>query len=94
MTYDCHTLECVADEHILKLQCLQSRVLCTTGNLNRCRPVQKLYWASKFLTCMTEVILNHVKPREAKHMKYKRLRLGTGRPMTIQLIHCSFRVVT
>jgi hypothetical protein len=75
----------VADALLLKLQRLQNRVLRATGNLDRCTPVRELHVA--FIICKTEaeVMLNHVNPNvrstgqgEARHKKYKRLKLGGG----------------
>jgi hypothetical protein len=70
MTYACPTWEYVVDVHLFKLQHLQSRVLCSIGNLDRCTPVCKLHVAfkipyvydyiNKLCRTQAEVILNHV----------------------------------
>jgi hypothetical protein len=39
MTYACPAWELAADIHLLKLQCLQNKVLHTIGNFPRCTPV-------------------------------------------------------
>jgi hypothetical protein len=70
MTYACPTWKYAVNAHLLKLQHLQNRVLCPTGNLDTCIPVHKLHVAFKipymydYITklCRTqaEVIVNHV----------------------------------
>jgi hypothetical protein len=45
MTYACPACEFAADTYLLKLQCLQNKVLCTTGNFPRCTPVCDLHTA-------------------------------------------------
>jgi hypothetical protein len=47
MIYACPVWECAADCHLLKLECLQNRVLCDTENLDGCTPVCKLHVAFK-----------------------------------------------
>jgi hypothetical protein len=47
MTYACPTWGHVVNVHVLKLQRLQNRVLCTIENLDRCTPVCKLQVAFK-----------------------------------------------
>jgi hypothetical protein len=42
MTYGCPTWEKEAEAHLLRLQCLQKRVLRAIGNLDRRAPVRKL----------------------------------------------------
>jgi hypothetical protein len=69
MTY---AWEYAVDTHLLKLQCLQNKVLYTIGNLDRCMPVCELLVAFKIpyvFDCITklcrtqaEVILTHVNP--------------------------------
>jgi hypothetical protein len=56
-------------------------------------------YVTKLCGTQAEVILNHVHPNvhgighgEARHRKYKRLKLG-DRPTTVHLTNCSFRVV-
>jgi hypothetical protein len=70
--YACPTWEYAADSHLLKLQCLQNRVLWATGNLDRCTSVHESHMAFKIpymygyiaKLCRTqeEVILNNVNP--------------------------------
>jgi hypothetical protein len=45
MTYDCSAWEFAADTHLMKLQRLQDKVLCTTGNFPRSTPVRILHTA-------------------------------------------------
>jgi hypothetical protein len=93
MTYACPTWEYAADIHLLKLQRLQNRVLRATGNLDRCTPVSELHVAFKipyvydYKTKLrrTQAEVSHVNPDvhgtgqgEARHRKYKRLKLGGG----------------
>jgi hypothetical protein len=69
VTYACPAWEFVADNHLLKLQHLQNKVLCTTGNFPRYTPVCDLQMAFKLLyvydyitkLCgqQAEVIQNH-----------------------------------
>jgi hypothetical protein len=47
----------VADAHLLKLQHLQNRVLCATGNIYRCTPVLELHVTSKIPYMTTHI--NH-----------------------------------
>jgi hypothetical protein len=42
MTYACPVWEFAADTYLLKLQCLQNKVLCTIGNFPGCTPVLNL----------------------------------------------------
>jgi hypothetical protein len=51
MVYACPTREYAADTHLLKLQLLQNRVLCSVGNLERCTWSMNCMWLSQFLTC-------------------------------------------
>jgi ABC-type methionine transport system permease subunit len=53
MTYACPIWEYATDAHFLKLHRLQSRIIRSIENLDRCVPVRILHVASKFLTCMT-----------------------------------------
>jgi hypothetical protein len=72
MTYSCPTWECAVDAHLLKLQCLQNRVLRAVGYLDTCTPVHELRVALKIpyvYDCITklcrtqaEVFLNRVNP--------------------------------
>jgi hypothetical protein len=63
MTYVCPTWEYAADTYFLKLQRLQNRVLCTTGNLDRCIAACELHVTFKipsvydYVTklCMTQI---------------------------------------
>jgi hypothetical protein len=71
MTYACHAWEFAADNHLLKLQRLQNKVLRTIGNFARRTPVRHLHMAFKLMyiyiydyitkLCMqqAEVIKNH-----------------------------------
>jgi hypothetical protein len=47
MTYACPVWELAADNHLLKLQHQQNRVLCTTENFPRRTPVRDLHMAFK-----------------------------------------------
>jgi hypothetical protein len=49
MTYACPAWEFAADSHLLKLQCLQNKVLLTTGNFPRRTSVRDLHKAFKLL---------------------------------------------
>jgi hypothetical protein len=49
MTYAYLTWEFAADTHLLKLQRLQNKVLCTTGNLPRCTLVCDVHMAFNLL---------------------------------------------
>jgi hypothetical protein len=70
MTYACPTWEHAADAYLLKLQHLQNKVFCATGNLHRCISVHELYvdfkisyvydYTTKLRRTQAEVILNHV----------------------------------
>jgi hypothetical protein len=108
MTYACPTWESAADTHLLILQCLQKRVLCVVGNLDRPTSVRDLHLAFKipyvydYITCwrQAEVIQNHPNPNvhatgqgEATHRKHKRLKLGVVRRTTVQVTDCHFGVV-
>jgi hypothetical protein len=69
MTYACPAREFAADNHLLKLQRLQNKVLRTIGNFPRHTPILDLHMASKLLyiydyitkLCrqQAEVIQNH-----------------------------------
>jgi hypothetical protein len=43
MTYACPAWEFAAETHLLKLQCVQNRVLCTIGNFPRGTPVRDMH---------------------------------------------------
>jgi hypothetical protein len=45
MVYDCPTWEYAVDAQLLKLQRLQNRVLCSTGNFDRSTPVLEMHVA-------------------------------------------------
>jgi hypothetical protein len=47
MTYACPAWQFAADNHLLKLQRLQNKVLCTIGNFRRRTPVRDLHMAFK-----------------------------------------------
>jgi hypothetical protein len=53
MAYTCAGLEYAMDVHPLKIQHLENRVPCATGNLDRRTLVQNCMWLSKFLKCTT-----------------------------------------
>jgi hypothetical protein len=90
--YACPTCENAVDAHLLKLQCLQNRVLRVIGNLNRCTQVRELNVAFKvpnvydYITklCRTQdkVLLNHVNPIRRGigqgEARHRRLKLGGG----------------
>ncbi|PNF17258.1 hypothetical protein B7P43_G05217 [Cryptotermes secundus] len=94
MTYASPTWEFAADTHLVKLQRLQNKVLRTIGNFPRRTPVRKLHMAFKipyvydYITELcrqqAEVIQNHdenvhnIGQGEARHRKYKRLKVGGG----------------
>jgi hypothetical protein len=69
MTYACPTLEFAADDHLLKLQRLQNRVLRTVGDLDRRTTVRDLYlpfkipyvydYITKLWKRQAKVIQNH-----------------------------------
>jgi hypothetical protein len=69
MTYACTAWEFVAESHLLKLQHLQNRVLCTVGNFPRHTSVRNIHAAFQILfvyvyitkSCrqQAEVIQNH-----------------------------------
>jgi hypothetical protein len=69
MTYVCPAWEFAADNHLLKLQCLQNKVFCTTGNFPRHTSIHDLQMAFKlpyiydYITKLcrqqAEVIQNH-----------------------------------
>jgi hypothetical protein len=48
MTYACPAWGFAADNHLLKLQRLQNKVLRTTGNFSRRTPVRDLHMTFKF----------------------------------------------
>jgi hypothetical protein len=95
MTYACPTWEFATENHLLKLQRLQNKVLCTIGSFPRHRPVRDMHVAfhipyvydyiTKSCRQQAEVIQNHenenvryIGQSEARHRKYKRLKLGGG----------------
>jgi hypothetical protein len=47
MTYACLAWEFASDTHVLKPQCLQNKVLCTSGKFPRCTSVCNLHTAFK-----------------------------------------------
>jgi hypothetical protein len=69
MTYASPTQESAADTHLMKLQCLQNKVLCTTGNFPRHTPTCDLHkmfkipsvydYITKLCRQQAEVIQNH-----------------------------------
>jgi hypothetical protein len=95
MTYTSPAWELAADTNLLKLQCLQNKVLRTIGNFPRRTPTRDLHLAfqipfvydyiTKLCRQQAEVIQNHdnenvrtIEEGEARHRKYKRLKLGGG----------------
>jgi hypothetical protein len=91
MTYACPACELVADTYLLKLQCLQSKVFCSTGNFPSCTPVSdfNLLYVYVDITELcrqqAEVIQNHENERvhsigqdKAKCRKYNSFELGGG----------------
>jgi hypothetical protein len=72
MTYACPTWEFAADTHLMKLQCLQNRVLRAISNLDRRTPARDLHlelkipyvynYMTKLCRRQAEVILNHENP--------------------------------
>jgi hypothetical protein len=69
MTYACPAHEFAADNHLMKLQLLQNKVLYTTGNFPRCTPARDLHVAfiplfvydhiTKLCKQQADVIQNH-----------------------------------
>jgi hypothetical protein len=58
MTYVCPTWKYEADAHLLKLQRLEKRVLCSVGHLDRRTPVREGHVAFKILyvyDCITTI---------------------------------------
>jgi hypothetical protein len=93
MTYASPAWEFAADTHLMKLHRLKNKVLRTIGNFPRRTPVHELHMTFKLLyvydyitkLCrqQAEVIQSHENVRnigqgEARHRKYKRLKLGGG----------------
>jgi hypothetical protein len=94
MTYARPAWEFAAECHLLKLQRLQNKVLRTNGNFPKRTSVRDMHKAfhmpyvydyiTKSCRQQAEVIQNHENVRyigqgEARHRKYKRLKLGGGR---------------
>jgi hypothetical protein len=83
MAYTCSAWDLAADTYLLKLQRMQNKVLRTIGHFPRCTPVRDLHrafnlpyvydYVTKLCTRQSEVIQG-----EARHTKYKRLKLGGG----------------
>jgi hypothetical protein len=69
MTYACPAWEFAAETYLLKLQRLQNKVLCTTGNLPRCTLVRDIHVAfqiryvydyiTKLCRRRAEIVQNH-----------------------------------
>jgi hypothetical protein len=69
MAYACPAWEFAVDAHLLKLQCLQNKVICTIGHFPRCTPVRDFHTAlnlpyvydyvTKLCRQQAEVIQNH-----------------------------------
>jgi hypothetical protein len=85
MTYACPAWVLAADTHLLKLQCLESKVLRTTGNFPRCTLVRDLQTAFSlpyvydYVTALCRRQAEVVGQGEARHRNYKRLKLSDGR---------------
>jgi hypothetical protein len=93
MTYACPAWEFAAEFHLLKLQRLPNKVLRTNGNFPRRASVRDMHVAfqityvydyiTKSCRQHVEVSQNHenvryIEQSEARHRKYKRLKLGGG----------------
>jgi hypothetical protein len=93
MTYACPAWEFAAGCYLLKLQRLQNRDLRTIGNFSRRTSVRDMHktfyiqyiydYIIKSCRQQAEVFQNHENVRyigqgEARHRKYKRLKLGGG----------------
>jgi hypothetical protein len=69
MTYACLAWEFAADTHLIKLQRLQNKVLCTVGNFPKRTPVREMHMAfhlpyvydytTKLCRQQAEVTINH-----------------------------------
>jgi hypothetical protein len=71
MTYACPAYEFAADTHLLNLQCLQNKVLRTTGKFPRCEPVPESHAAFQvqyIYKYMTKLCGN-------KHSPYKIMKI-------------------
>jgi hypothetical protein len=92
MTYACPSWEFAAEIHLLKLQCLQNRVLCTIGNFPGHTSVCDMHVAFQIYDYITKLCrkqaegiqnqenenVHYLGQGEAQHRKYKRLKLGGG----------------
>jgi hypothetical protein len=95
MTYTCLAWEFGAENHLLKLQRLQNKVLSTIGGFPRRTSVRDMHvtfqipyvydYITKSCRQPAEVIQYHenenvryIGQGEARHRKYKRLKLGGG----------------
>jgi hypothetical protein len=92
MTYTCPTWKFGADIYLTTLRPLQDRVLRVTGDIDRLTTVRDLHvvwyvydYITKLCSRPAELILYHQNPNEcaigkgeARHRKYKRLKLGGG----------------
>jgi hypothetical protein len=91
MAYACPVWELVADTHLLKLQRLQNKVLCTMEIFQRAHRSAIFNFPyvydniTKLCRQQAEVVQNHenghvcsIGQGEARHRKYKRLKLGGG----------------
>jgi hypothetical protein len=98
-TYAFPTCVYVAEAKLLKLQRLQSRVLCVIGNIDRCTPVRELHVAFKIayisILCSTQAIEIYVVVGKEKPCigTVRGLNFAAVRLTTIQLTKCSFRVL-
>jgi hypothetical protein len=95
MTYACPIWQFAAENHLLKLQRLQNKVLRTIGSFPRHTSARDMHVAfqipyiydyiTKSYWQQAKVIQNHenenfryIGQGEARHRKYKRLKLGGG----------------
>jgi siderophore synthetase component len=89
MSYACPVWEFAAETYLLKFQHLQNNVLRIIGSFPRSTLVRDMHMAFHYITksCrqQAEVIQNHenenvryIGQGEARHRKYKRLKLGGG----------------
>jgi hypothetical protein len=90
MTYACPTWEIATESHLLKLQRLQNKVLRTIGNFPRrtsdcdMHEAFQIPYVYDYITksCRQQAEVNenvrYIGQSEARHIKYKRLKLGGG----------------
>jgi hypothetical protein len=94
MTYACPAREFAAETHILKLQRYENKILRTIVNFPKSTPLRDLHTDfnfacvheyKKWFRRQAEAIQNHeneyvrgIRQSEARHRKYKSLKLGGG----------------